>query len=56
MHSTLIDEIELQKEVEHNVAQYHKVLEKWAEIIKSERQEILGVYMCRTANAPKFTS
>ena len=48
MHSTLIDEIELQKEVEHTVAQYHKLLERWTEIIKSERQEILGVYMCRT--------
>lgn len=42
MHSTLIDEAELQEK------EYHELLERWAEILKSEREEILGAYMRST--------
>ncbi len=45
MHFKLIDETEPQKEVVQTVAKYHELLEKWAEITASERQEILGTYM-----------
>ncbi len=45
MHSKLIGEIESQEIEEQTVAKYHELLEKWAEIDTSERQEILGAYM-----------
>lgn len=48
MHSKLISEIESQEEVEQIVANYHELLERWAEIGRSERQEILGAYIRRT--------
>lgn len=46
MHSTFIDEIKQQKEVEHTVEKYHQLLETWTEITPKQRQEILGVYIC----------
>lgn len=48
MNSRLIDKNKQQKEVEYSVAEYHDILERWGEISNSERQEILGAYMCRT--------
>ncbi|MEO1375820.1 MAG: acyl carrier protein [Cyanobacteria bacterium J06635_10] len=48
MHSKLIGETEPQQEVEQIVANYHELLERWAEIDTRERQEILGDYIRRT--------
>ena len=45
MCSKLIDEIEKDKKVDWAAAKHHEVLEKWAEINPSERQEILGIYI-----------
>ena len=48
MDSKLISEAEPQKEVEQTIAKHHDILDRWAQTTTRERQEILGVYMCRT--------
>ena len=45
MYSKLIGETEPHQELEQTVAKHHELLERWAEIIPKERQEILGTYI-----------
>lgn len=47
MNSTFIDKNKQHNEVDYSVAEYHQLLKIWREIIKSERQEFLGAYICR---------
>lgn len=47
MNSILIDKNKQNNEVDYSIAEYHQLVEKWTEITTSERQEILGDYMCR---------
>ncbi|GAA6615384.1 acyl carrier protein [Scytonema sp. NUACC26] len=45
MHSKLISETDPSKEVETTVTKRHEILERWAKVTTSERQEILGAYI-----------